>query len=215
MERARLMTILVLASALLGAAGRSGAAQPSDDPAARWRARVEQAKLLSVPKPPAGVRAIRWDALAPAGWDAQAILRQHDAHELQRNDPRAVEARARLSRAWEAAPTVTFTDDAPVRLAGFPVMIDSGQGLSRTIVLVPYHSDGDRRPLPPANQMVLAYLKPGVPRNLGNDPIWITGRIYPVRSPTPNGVAAYLMPEARWQKYPYPAYPLPPYRLPH
>ena len=116
-----------------------------------------------------------------------------------------------INREWDMAQTVVASDDAPVRLAGYPIMLDEGEGLSSTIILVPYQGNGILRPRPPANQMVLVVLKKGLPRNMADQPIWITGRMYPVATPTQHGKVGYLMPEGKWGKYPIEKYPLPPY----
>jgi hypothetical protein len=207
--------LFTLAMSLLAFAWTGAAAQDSDDPRIRWRERVEAAKLLSLPKPPAGIRNLGWHDLSPPGWDPGQFLRKFDLHGLSKDDPRAIDAMAQIRREWDAAPTVPATDDAPIRLAGSPVLLEPGDGLSKTVLLVPYHGDGMEKPPPPANQMILAVFKRGLPRNMESVPIWITGRIYPVRTPTPYGKAAYLMPEGKWQKYPYPAYPMPPYQPLH
>ena len=176
-----------------------------------FRERVEAARRLSVPKPPAGVRELQWHALSPPGWDPGKFLKQLNIANLQDSDPRAAQAAAQIRAEWDSAPAVTFTDDAPVRLTGFPVMLDPGEGLSKTILLVPYYGACVHRPAPPANQMVLVVLKSGLPRNMASQPIWITGRIYPLRVPTVHGKVAYSMPEATWTKYPQEKYPMPQY----
>jgi len=215
----------LLTAAIIGMAGLStGAwAQSETDVNARIRARVAEAKLLALPKPPAGVRDLHWSQMSPPGWDAVQLLRDHHVHDHDdaantrpsfAPDRRAAIARTSLRQEWDSAPTVPEIIDTPVRLFGLPILLDSSQGLSKSILLVPYLSDGDRRPHPPANQMVVVYLKPGLPRNLERTPVWITGSLYPVRTPTALGQAAYLMPDAKWHKYPFPEYPLPRYALP-
>lgn len=215
--------VACLAAAGLGMAVPCGGAwaQAADDVNARIRARIAAAKLLAVPKPPPGVQELALSAMSPPGWDAVQLLREHDVHDHGNRaqpsfatDLRGVAARTSLRREWDAAPTVPDLVDTPVRLFGYPVMLEPGQGLSGSIVLVPYLSDGDVRPHPPANQMVVVALKPGLPRNLERTPIWITGRLYAVRTPTPLGKAAYLIADGKWQKYPFPEFPLPPYALP-
>lgn len=176
-----------------------------------FRARVEAARLASVPKPPPGVRDMQWNALSPPGWNPGEFLQQLNLGALKDSDPRAAQAAAQIRQHWDAAPSVPMTDDAPVRMTGYPVMLDGGEGLSRNILLVPYYGACVHRPAPPANQMVMVVLKNGLPRNMATLPVWITGRIYPVRVPTTYGMAAYTMPEATWTKYPYEKYPMPQY----
>lgn len=204
---------LLLASALAVQAGGGLWATeiPEQSVVENWRARVEAARLASVPKPPAGVREMRWNELSPAGWDPGRFLKQLDIGKVNDNDPAAAIAMQRIRQEWDAAPAVSFADDAPVRMTGFPIMLEPGDGLSKTILLVPYRGACIHRPSPPANQMVLVTLRNGLPRNLDGYPIWITGRIYAARNATQHGKVAYTMTNATWSKYPYEKYPIPQY----
>ena len=60
--------------------------------------------------------------------------------------------------------------------------------------------------------MVIVTFEQGLPRNLEQEPIWVTGRLYPLATPTVYGRVAYTMLDARWQKFPVGSYPLPRYR---
>jgi len=175
------------------------------------RARVEAARRLSVPRPPPGVRDMRWNELSPPGFNPGRFLEELDIGRLGDSDPRAVQAMEKIQREWDAAPAVTFTDDQPVRLTGFPVLLEPGDGLSRAILLVPYYGACIHRPSPPANQMVMVVLKNPMPRNMDHLPIWVLGRIYAVRTATQHGKAAYTITEGTWLKYPYEKYPMPLY----
>ena len=121
------------------------------------------------------------------------------------------DVQAEIRREWDNAPTVPPPDDAPIRLTGFPVLLENSGGLAKSILLVPYYGAGIHRPSPPANQMVMVYFKHGLPRNLGQSPIWITGRMYPLAASTAHGRVGYTMPDAKWQKFPVDKYPLPQY----
>lgn len=184
---------------------------PAKDAVENWRERVEAARLLAVPKPPAGVRDLSWGELAPPGWNPGDFLKQFHSMRGAAPDPRSTFATAQTRRLWDQAPAVKFDNDNPVRLTGYPVMLDAGDALSKTILLVPYDRAGKDRPAPPANQMVMVVLTGGMPRNLRDKPVWITGRLVAARMSTPYGVAAYTMPQGSWAKYPIEHHPMPKY----
>ena len=202
-------------------AGAAWAQQPQD-PLARWRARIDDAKRLNIPAPPKGTSDTQWRALAPPDWDITHIMQQvHagwpdiDPHRADANDPRLQAMERAMQQAFDTAPTVPLRDDAPIRLTGFAVMLQPGQSLAKNILLVPYRGVGMDRRAPPANQMVVVVLKKGLPRNLEQVPIWITGRIYPLATQTMHGRVAYMIPDGRWQKFPAEQYPLPQSHIPH
>jgi hypothetical protein len=207
----RLVAGLVL---MLGACWLGAAEYPAQNTVDIFRARVQAARLLSLPKPPAGVRDVRWSDLSPADWHPGAFLNGLDFGTKGDTDPLAMHAREQVRQLWDTAPAVPLADDGPVRLTGFPLRLEGRPGASGTIVLVPYDGAGTHHAAPPANQMVLVALKSALPRNLDGYPIWITGRIYAVRSSTQYGNAAYTMTDASWSKYPYEKFPLPPYSPP-
>lgn len=204
--------LLLAAGALALGAPRAGATVfPAQNAVENMRARVEEARRLSVPKPPPGVRDLRWNELSPPGFNPGRLLEQIDVGALGDSDPRAVQAMERIRREWDAAPSVTFADDNPVRMTGYPILLEPGEGTSRTILLVPYYGACIHRPSPPANQMVLVVLKNPMPRNMDHLPIWVLGRIYPARTGTQFGKVAYTITEGTWLKYPYEKYPMPQY----
>ena len=197
--------------ALAGAGPLRANPKPAQNAVENMRARVEAARLLSVPKPPPGVRDMRWHELSPPGFNPGRVLDEQNIKELSDSDPRAVQALERIQREWDEAPSVVFDNDRPVRLTGFPIMLDRGEGLSRAILLVPYYGACIHRPSPPANQMVLVVLKNPMPRNMDHLPVWVLGRIYAARTATQFGKAAYTVTEGTWIKYPYEKYPMPQY----
>lgn len=201
----------VLALALLGTAWSPLQAQGYVDPMARWRAQIENARRLTVPPPPKGTKELQWNELSPAGWNPGRILERLGVEDLADNDPHVREIEREIRREWDNAPTVTRGDDAPVRMTGYPIIMAEGEGLAKTIILVPYHGACVHRPAPPANQMVVVSLKQGLPRNIGQTPLWITGRLHTLATPTAYGRVAYTMTDASWQKYPAERYPLPQY----
>lgn len=203
--------LLTAAPLLLGHGWVHAIEAPAQNAVENFRARVEAARLLSVPKPLAGVRDVRWNELSPPGWNPGRFLQQLDIGKVGDNDPRGVRAQEQIRLEWDNAPAVSFTDDAPVRLTGFPILLDPGEGLSKAILLVPYYGACIHKPTPPANQMVLVVLKMGLPENMASLPIWITGRIYAARTDTQYGKVAYTITQGSWAKYPYEKYPMPQY----
>ena len=185
------------------------------DPMARWRAQIDQARRLAMPPPPKGVRDLAWNELSPVGWNPGRILQRMGVTKVSDSDPRARQIEVDILREWDDAPTVAIGDATPVRLTGYSSMHDLGEGVARTIILVPYHGSGIHRPPAPANQRVMVSLKTGLPRNMGNTPIWVTGMLHPLASPSVYGRVGYTMTDATWQKYPAERYPLPRYNPLH
>ena len=195
----------------LGMATVPARAEYNIDPMAHWRAQIEDARRKTIPAPPKGVHELHWNALSPAGWTPGQILQRLGVMKMSDGQPGARQLEAEIQREWDKAPTVALTDDTPVRMTGYPTMLSAGDGLAKTILLVPYRGACIHRPSPPANQMVMVTFKRGIPRNMDTTSIWVTGKIYPLAAPTPYGRVAYTMPDAQWQKYPAEKYPLPQY----
>ena len=206
-----LRKLLLTAASLLCASWAGAMDQPPQDPLTHWRTHIEAARLKTVPPPAKGVRETRWNELSPPGWNPGKILQRLGVAEVDDGDPGAKDVQAEIRREWDNAPTVPPPDDAPIRLTGFPVLLENSGGLAKSIILVPYYGAGIHRPSPPANQMVMVYFKHGLPRNLGQSPIWISGRMYPLAASTAHGRVGYTMPDAKWQKFPVDKYPLPQY----
>lgn len=211
----------MLAMLVMAQTGQANAQDSQSDPFARWRARIDEAKRLNIPAPAKGIRDTAWSALVPPDWDVASVMQQVRAawpgvnpQHAERNDPRVLAMERAMQAAFDNAPAVTLAHDMPIRLTGFAVLLEPGEQLARKVLFVPYHGVGMDRLAPAANQMVLAVFKKGLPRNLEQQPLWITGRLYPLASQTLHGRAAYIMPDARWQKFPATQYPMPRYRPP-
>ena len=211
MPSTRPILILTAAAAWLWAGAGTAFAEYNIDPMAHWRTQIEDARRKTIPAPPKGVREMHWNALSPAGWNPGLILQRLGVMKTSDGEPAARQIEAEIQREWDKAPTVPLTKDTPVRMTGYPVMLGAGDGLAKTILLVPYRGACIHRPSPPANQMVMVTFKSGIPRNMDTTSIWVTGKIYALAAPTPYGRVAYTMLDAQWQKYPVEKYPLPQY----
>lgn len=208
----RLSSLLLASATLLIFSAAAGArAEYNIDPLAHWRAQIEDARRKTVPAPPKGTRELHWNALSPTGWNPGQILQRLGVRRLSDGDPRAKDVEAEIQKEWDQAPTVPIGDETAVRMTGYPTMLSPGEGLAKTILLVPYRGACIHRPSPPANQMVMVSFKQGIPRNMDTTAIWITGRLHVLAAPSPYGRVAYTMTDATWQKYPVERYPLPQY----
>lgn len=181
------------------------------DPMARWRAQIEDARRKTIPPPPKGVRELHWNDLSPPGWNPGQILQRLGVRKMSDGDPGARKLEAEIQREWDLAPTVALEVLTPVRMTGYPILLTPGEGLARSILLVPYFGACIHKPSPPANQMVMVSFKSGLPRNMDTTALWVTGRIHVLASPTPYGRVGYTMTEASWLRYPVDKYPLPQY----
>lgn len=185
------------------------------EPMGRWREQIDNARRLAVPPPPKGVRDVQWEELSPRGWNPGKIMQRLGVSKVSATDPQYRDVETEILREWDRAPTVAIADTNPIRLTGYSIILGEGQGLVKTIILVPYHGHGIHRPPAPANQRVMVSLKHGLPRNMGETPIWVTGQIHPLGAPTLAGWVGYTMTDATWQKFPVSQYPLPRYNPLH
>ena len=197
--------------ALLLALPLPASADYNVDPMARWRAQIEDARRKTIPPPPKGVRDLHWNELSPPGWNPGLILERLGVRKMSDGQPGARAVEAEIQREWDQAPPVPVDGMVTVRMTGYPIMLTPGDGLVRTILLVPYMGACIHKPSPPANQMVMVSFKPGLPRNLDTSALWITGKLHNLPSSTPYGRVAYTMTDASWQRYPVERYPLPQY----
>ena len=212
MNRLRLFQLLPATVLIWAAAVGGAAAGPEQDPMARWYARVEAARLASVPPPPKGVRELQWQQLSPPGWSPTKILQRVGVDALVDTDPAVLAKMDEIRHEWDLAPTVALAEGTVVRLTGFPLVLDEMAGSARTIIVAPYYGACVHKPAPPANQMVVVALRNAFPAHMQQQPVWIVGKIVTQATPTRYGRAAYLMVDARWEPYPYQKYPLPRYQ---
>ena len=199
-----------LAQALPGAMVSAWA----QDPLAALLRQAQAARQRAAPPPPAGVVDLMWLDLSPPGWEPKRIMDRLLVPGMGDDEPGAAAILAEIRRAWERAPTVANLPKQPVRLLGFPVMLDDGAAPVRQVLLAPYYGACMHNPMPGPNQVVLAKLREPVPRSMYQFPVWVTGKISIANTSTRYGRAAYLLADAVWEPYPYQQYPLPQYQWP-
>lgn len=180
---------LLLATALLAAATSAIAQSPLIHPGQRAR------------QAPDTYPAIRWQALAPPGWDGMQEFRRIDMAAMQDGDPRAVELLKRMREAWDRAPVNLALIGQGVRIAGYVVPLEETREGLKEFLLVPYHGACVHTPPPPANQIV--HVKPRGPvkgiRSM--DTVWVAGVLSYVRNDSYMGTSSWSLPAADVQPY--------------
>lgn len=141
----------------------------------------------------AAYRTITWDDLLPKGWDPMAAFKGLDLNKLDDADPRAIEAMARIRKAWDEAPVNNAMHGAAIRIPGFLVSLDGGPNAIREFLLVPYFGACIHVPPPPANQIIHVLPDRPVKGVRTMDPVWASGVLEVVRSETPMGKAGYVL----------------------
>jgi uncharacterized protein len=185
---AQLATLLI-ACALLAVATAAGAQSPLLNPG------------LRAPSSPASYPAIRWQALAPPGWDGMQEFRRLDLAAMQDGDPRAAELLKRMRAAWDRAPVNLALIGQGVRIAGYVVPLEETREGLKEFLLVPYHGACIHTPPPPANQIV--HVKPRQPVKgvQSMDTVWVAGVLSYVRNDSYMGTSSWSMPTADVQPY--------------
>lgn len=135
----------MLASAMpVAAVQAQGSALPWDRPAV-----LRGAPTQAVPP-----RAIGWDALVPAGWDAMAGFRGVNLNEMDDKDPRAAALLKKMREAWDKAPVNMALMGQRVRISGYVVPLEEAPGGVTEFLLVPHFGACIHTPPPPANQVI-------------------------------------------------------------
>lgn len=147
----------------------------------------------SMTTPLAGYTEITWEALTPKGWDPAASFREMNLSRLKDSDPRAIEALAKLRKAWDEAPLEASMNGKRIRIAGFAVPLERvGDDVSE-FLLVPYFGACIHSPPPPANQTIHVLVK-GKPRPMNTmDTVWVAGTLELHRADSGLGVAGYRL----------------------
>ena len=97
-----------------------------------------------------------------------------------------------LRQVWDAAPTRSELNGARLRLPGFVVPLDPGEGKVKEFLLVPYFGACIHSPPPPANQIVHVQLAAARPLRT-MEPVWISGVLRTQRQNSPWGFSGYAM----------------------
>ena len=151
---------------------------------------------LQAPKPAArsaGARQIEWDDLMPADWDPMQGMRVLQFAKLGDSDPRAIEALAKLKKAWDEAPVVPAMDRQRIAIAGFAVPLDAEGETVHELLLVPYFGACIHTPPPPLNQVIHVTLPKPAKGLRMMDAVWITGTLHVATDSTALGAAGYQL----------------------
>ena len=192
-----------LAAALVAAA-LGGAAviawKWTDKPTAPAAAPVAQTAGMPPPPPTHAIdmkpatapfEEIEWFALVPSDWEPAKTFND-DIARLRDNDPRAMEALARLREAWAAAPVERSMDGARVRIGGYVIPLDGEGRAFREFLLVPYFGACIHAPPPPANQVIHVFSDQPIDGVRMMDAVFVSGTLRAARNRTPDSAAGLL-----------------------
>ncbi|MDR0700842.1 MAG: DUF3299 domain-containing protein [Azoarcus sp.] len=156
------------------------------------------------PASPAGTgwQEIQWESLAPASWNPASAFEGLNPDEIEDGSPEAIQAMQQFLEKWNEAPANPEMDGMRVKLPGFAVPLDFGEGRRlREFLLVPYFGACIHVPPPPANQVVLVQAREPVEGVGSMDAIWVYGQIRVDRTDTGSGVSGYRMALDRVERY--------------
>lgn len=148
-------------------------------------------------KPKGGARELRWDDLAPKGWDPVDEYRK--AHPMLEGD--SPEGMAVMREIWDKAPTVKGLDGQTVKLPGYVVPLDVVQDAMREFLLVPYFGACIHSPPPPANQIVHVALAAPAKGLRAMEVVWVTGVMQAKRADSVMGASGYRIDRASIEPY--------------
>lgn len=146
-------------------------------------------------------REISWDDLVPSDWNPEAFLEGLQLDELEDEDPRAMDAMARMREEWDRAPLVERLAGASVRIPGFVVPLETDGEQIREFLLVPYFGACVHVPPPPANQLIHVIPDKPVPAAWNMLPVWVNGVMAVGRMDSAMGVAGYQLRALRVEEY--------------
>src|SRR5512139_3523363 len=100
-------------------------------------------------------RTATWEELVPKDWDPMKSFRELDVATVREGSAREQALMRELRESWDNAPTRSELNGAKIRLPGYVVPLEMGEGgrLSQ-FLLVPYFGACIHTPPPPANQIV-------------------------------------------------------------
>ncbi|MDQ2819730.1 MAG: DUF3299 domain-containing protein [Pseudomonadota bacterium] len=189
--------ILFLAFAAL-AAGAAFAVKRHHDNAARpaaIAAMATAAPARPAPRPVvlplAPFEETEWFALVPRDWDPGKTFGA-DIARLSDNDPRAIDALAKLRAAWANAPTEPAMNGARIRIGGFIIPLDTDNGAVTEFLLVPYFGACIHAPPPPANQVIHVFARQPLRHLTMMEPVHVSGTVRMARDKAPDSAAGLI-----------------------
>ncbi|ANH68356.1 DUF3299 domain-containing protein [Mitsuaria sp. 7] len=151
--------------------------------------------------PASGYRELTWIQLVPPGWDPMKRFRDVGIGRLSDNSPRTAALMADLRDELDNAPLVETLQDAPVRLPGYVVPLQTDRDGVREFLLVPYFGACIHMPPPPANQIILVKLAQPAKQLRSMDTVWASGVMRLDRQPSDMGVSGYRLDAASVEPY--------------
>lgn len=151
--------------------------------------------------PAAGYRDLTWIQLIPPGWDPMKRFRDVGIGRLSDNSPRTAALMADLRDELDNAPLVDSLQDAPVRLPGYVVPLQTDRDGVHEFLLVPYFGACIHMPPPPANQIILVKLAQPAKQLRAMDTVWASGVMRLDREPSDMGVSGYRLDAASVEPY--------------
>ncbi|WP_431051481.1 DUF3299 domain-containing protein [Roseateles sp. L2-2] len=151
--------------------------------------------------PTSGYRDLTWIQLVPPGWDPMKRFRDVGIGRLSDNSPRTAALMADLRDELDNAPLVESLQDAPVRLPGYVVPLQTDRDGVREFLLVPYFGACIHMPPPPANQIILVKLAQPSKQLRSMDTVWASGVMRLDRQPSDMGVSGYRLDAANVEPY--------------
>ncbi len=137
---------------------------------------------------------IEWAELVPKNWDVAKLFRELKLDEIRGDaDPRAVEAMAKMRKAFDEAPIEPSLNGKNIKIMGFLVPLDMTPQAIGEFLLVPFFGACIHTPPPPANQII--HVKPLEPMKgmRAMETVWVEGKLETVSSTTSMGQAGYLL----------------------
>jgi uncharacterized protein len=137
---------------------------------------------------------IEWAELVPKNWDVAKLFRELKLDEIRGDaDPRAVEAMAKMRKAFDEAPTEPSLNGRNIKIMGFLVPLDMTPQAIGEFLLVPFFGACIHTPPPPANQII--HVKPAEPMKgmRAMETVWVEGKLEAVSSTTSMGQAGYVL----------------------
>ncbi len=137
---------------------------------------------------------IEWAELVPKSWDVAKLFRELKLDEIRGDaDPRAIEAMAKMRKAFDEAPIEPSMNGRSIKIMGFLVPLDMTPQAIGEFLLVPFFGACIHTPPPPANQII--HVKPGEPMKgmRAMETVWVEGRLETTASSTSMGQAGYLL----------------------